>query len=318
MGGSDQGVGELQNRSADQLAEMRVFVRAIECGTFAGAASDLGLTPSAISKLVRRLEARLGVRLVHRTTRKLALTAEGETYFQSGRQLVEAVDSLEQEVAASASRPRGLLRINTPISLGVHHLAPALIEFHRRYPDVRVNISLTDRLVDLYAEQIDVAVRMGPLSDSRLMSRKIAEIRPVICASAAYVERFGVPKSARDLKQHRCIVFTAPGRSRWGFKTTDGGPEYIDVVGTFASDSLQCILRLALLGAGIAKLADFLVADWVRSGQLVRLLADQQIEESASVFAVFAPGTQKIPKVRVFLDFLIERFQAQPWRLDKG
>jgi DNA-binding transcriptional LysR family regulator len=182
---------------------------------------------------------------------------------------------------------------------------------------VRVNLALTDRVVDFYTEQIDVAVRMGPLSDSRLVSRKIAEIRPVICASASYAAQFGVPGSARDLAQHRCIVFTAPGRSRWGFKTADGGAEFIDVVGTFASDSLQCILQLVLQGAGIAKLADFLVADWVRSGEVVRLLADQQIEESASVFAVFAPGTQRIPKVRVFLDFLVERFQHQPWRLDR-
>jgi DNA-binding transcriptional LysR family regulator len=190
-------VAELQNRSVDQLSEMRVFVRAIERGTFAGAADDLGLTPSAVSKLIARLEARLGVRLVNRTTRKLSLTAEGETYFQSGRQLVHALDGLEQEVAASASRPRGLLRVNTPVPLGVHHLAPALIEFHRRYPDVRVNLSLTDRFVDFYAEQIDVAVRMGPLSDSRLMSRKIAEIEAVLAASPRYIEEFGIPKRVR-------------------------------------------------------------------------------------------------------------------------
>ena len=123
----------------------------------------MGLTPSAVSKLIGRLEARLGVRLVNRTTRKLALTAEGETYFHSGRRLIEAVDGLEHEVAASAGHPRGLLRINTAVSFGVQHLAPALIEFHQRYPDVRVSMSLTDRPVDLHAEQIDVAVRMGPL-----------------------------------------------------------------------------------------------------------------------------------------------------------
>src|SRR5712671_4991019 len=123
----------------DQLAEMRVFVRAIERGTFAVAANDLGLTPSAVSKLVGRLETRLGVRLVNRTTRKLALTSEGETYFHSGRRLMDAVDGLEQEVAASGGHPRGLLPINTALSFGVQHLAPALVEFHRRYPDVRVS-----------------------------------------------------------------------------------------------------------------------------------------------------------------------------------
>jgi DNA-binding transcriptional LysR family regulator len=311
-------LGNLQKRSVDQLAEMRVFVRTIERGTFAAAAADLRLTPSAVSKLIRRLEARLGVRLINRTTRKLSLTAEGEAYFQSGRQLIAAVDGLEQEVAASASRPRGLLRINTPVSLGVHHLAPALIEFHRRYPDVRVNMSLTDRVVDFYAEQIDVAVRMGPLSDSRLMSRKIAEIEAVLSASPRYIDRFGMPRSAADLAQHRCIAFTAPGRGRWPFKTADGGMEHVEVAATFASDSLQCILQLALQGAGIARLADFLVADAIRAGDLVPVLVGQHVAERASVFAVFAPGTQKIPKVRVFLDFLVERFQHQPWRLGRG
>jgi DNA-binding transcriptional LysR family regulator len=311
-------VGEQKNRSVDQLAEMRVFVRAIERGTFAAAASELKLTPSAVSKLIRRLETRLGVRLINRTTRKLSMTPEGEAYFQSGRYLVEAVSGLEQEVAASGSRPRGLLRINTPVSLGVHHLAPALTEFHRRYPDVRVNMALTDRIVDFYAEQIDVAVRMGPLNDSRLMSRKIAEIEAVLSASPRYIERFGMPKDAADLARHRCIVFTAPGRDRWPFKTAGGGMEHLDVAATFASDSLEFILQLALQGAGIARLADFLVADAIRTGRLVQVLEGKHVAERAPVFAVFAPGTQRIPKVRVFLDFLVERFQHQSWRLDKG
>ena len=176
----------------DQLAEMRVFVRAIERGTFAAAAGGLGLTPSAVSKLIARPEARLGVRLVNRTTRKLSLTAEGETYFQAGRRLIEAVDSLEQELAASAGHPRGFLRINTALSFGVQHLAPALIEFHRRFPNVRVSVSLTDRPVDLHAQQIDVAVRVGPSSDSSLMSQKVGEVGRVICASPRYLKQFGV------------------------------------------------------------------------------------------------------------------------------
>src|SRR5262245_44003110 len=193
----------------DQLAEMRVFVRAVERGSFAGAADDLGLTPSAISKLIGRLEARLGVRLLNRTTRKLALTGEGETYFHSGRQLIESVDNLEQEVAASAGHPRGLLRIHTQVSFGVRHLAPALIEFQRRYPDVRIDMSLTDRVVDGLAEPRGGAVRVGPLRDSTLMPRKITEVERVICASPQYLDEFGVPESPEDLARHRCIVFSA-------------------------------------------------------------------------------------------------------------
>ena len=298
----------------DQIAEMRVFVHAIERGTFAGAASAMGLTPSAVSKLIGRLEERLGVRLVNRTTRKLALTAEGETYFHSGRRLIEAVDGLEHEIAASSGHPRGLLRINTAVSFGVQHLAPALIEFQQRHPDVRISMSLTDRPVDLHAEQIDISVRVGPPSDSSLASRKIGEVERVICASPRYLEQFGVPKSREDLAQHRCIVFTAPGRSRWAFKAADGGVEHADVSGIFSSDSQECILQLALQGAGIARLADFMVARPIRDGKLVSLLVDQHHPERTPAYAVFPPGVQKMPKVRVFLDFLIERFGREPAR----
>jgi DNA-binding transcriptional LysR family regulator len=310
--------GELQARTMDQLAEMRVFVRAIERGTFAGAASDLGLTPSAVSKLVGRLETRLGVRLVNRTTRKLALTSEGETYFHSGRRLMDAVDGLEQEVAASGGHPRGLLRINTALSFGVQHLAPALVEFHRRYPDVRVSISLTERPVDQHAEQIDVAVRVGPLTDPSLMSRKLGEVGRVICASPQYLEEFGVPKSRDDLAQHRCIAFTAPGRGRWAFRTAGGGIEHVDVSGVFASDSQECILQLALQGAGIARLADFMVTRPIREGRLVALLEDQHDPERAPAYAAFRPGTQKVPKVGVLLDYLVERFGRDPVRVGRS
>jgi DNA-binding transcriptional LysR family regulator len=296
----------------DRLAEMRVFVRAIERGTFAVAANDLGLTPSAVSKLILRLETRLGVRLVNRTTRKLALTAEGETYFHSGRRLIEAVDALEDEVAASAGHPRGLLRINTEIWFGVQHLAPALIEFQQRYPEVRFSLYLTDRLVDLHAEQIDVAIHLGPLSDPSLMSRKVGEVGRVICASPQYLKKFGTPTSRDDLAQHRCIVFTAAGRSRWAFRTANGGIEHVDVSGVFASNSQECVLQLALQGAGIARLADFMVGKPIRDGKLVPLLADQHHPERTPAYAVFPPGTQKVPKVRVFLDFLVDRFRPQP------
>jgi DNA-binding transcriptional LysR family regulator len=302
----------------DQLAEMRVFVRAIERGTFALAASDLGLTPSAVSKLVSRLEARLGVRLLNRTTRKLALTAEGETYVRSGRRLIEAVDGLEDEVAASAGRPRGLLRISTAVSFGVQHLAPALVEFHRRHPDVRVSLSLTDRPTDLLAEQIDVAVRMGPLEDASLVSHTIAEVERVICASPAYVREFGAPSTPAELARHRCIVFTAPGRGRWPFRTNEGGLEQVEISATFASDSLDFILQLALQGGGIARLPDFMVARPIRAGALVPLLAEHHYPERRPALAVHQPGAEKLPKVALFLGFLAERFGREAWRIGAG
>jgi DNA-binding transcriptional LysR family regulator len=258
------------------------------------------------------------VRLVNRTTRKLSLTAEGETYFHSGRRLIEEMDNLEHEVTAAAGHPRGLLRINTALSFGVQHLAPALIDFHRRYPEVRLSISLTERPVDLYAEQIDVAVRVGPSSDQRLMSRRIGEVARVLCASPKYLEQFGVPERREDLARHRCIAFTAQNRGRWAFRAGDGGVEYMDVGGVFASDNQECILQLALHGAGIGRLADYMVARPIRDGRLVALLADEHHAERTPAYAVFPPGTHKVPKLRVFLDFLIERFGNPPARPRSG
>ena len=302
----------------DQIAEMRVFVHAIERGSFAAAASVMGLTPSAVSKLIGRLEERLGVRLVNRTTRKLALTAEGETYFHSGRRLIEAVDGLEQEIAATSGRPRGVLRINTTVSFGVQHLAPALIEFQQRHPELRVSVSLTDRPVDLQAERFDVTVRVGQPTDAGLMSRKVGEVGRVVCASPQYLAQYGVPESRQDLAQHRCIVFTAPGRTRWAFKTAEGGVEHMEVSGVFASDNQECILQLALRGAGIARLADFMVARPLREGRLVPLLVDQHDPERTPAYAVFPPAVQNMPKVRAFLDFLDERFGQEHARRAGG
>jgi DNA-binding transcriptional LysR family regulator len=301
----------------DQLAEMRVFVRAIECGSFAGAAGSLKLTPSAVSKLVRRLEERLGVRLINRTTRKLSLTAEGEAYFHSGRRLVDAVDGLEQEVSASAGSPRGMLRISASLPFGLLQVAPALINFRQRYPDVRVHVSLNDRNVDLLAEQIDVALRLGPLKDSNLMARKLTEIERVICASPEYIKRFGAPKTYDDLARHQCVVFAIPGRDRWPFRTADGGLIQLQVSGIFTADNSLLALDLVLRGAGIARVPDFIAAEAIHSGKLVPLLADQHHSERTPIFAVFPAGSQKIPKVRVFLDFLVKHFEQEQWPHEK-
>ena len=301
----------------DQLGEMRVFVRAIECGSFAGAASSLKFTPSAVSKLVRRLEERLGVRLINRTTRKLSLTAEGEAYFHSGRRLVDAVDGLEQEVAASAGSPRGLLRISASLPFGLLQVAPALIEFRKRYPDVLVHVSLNDRNVDLVSEQIDVALRLGPLRDSNLMARKLTEIERVICASPQYIKRFGTPETFHDLARHQCVVFAIPGRDRWPFQTSDGELVQVQVSGVFTADNSLLALDLVLRGAGIARVPDFIASEAIHSGKLIPLLVDQHHVERTPIFAVFPPGTQRNPKVRVFIDFLSRHFERDRWPHDQ-
>jgi DNA-binding transcriptional LysR family regulator len=307
------------HQSVSDFTEMRVFVCAIERGAFSAAAKELRMTPSGVSKLVTRLKRRLGVRLVNRTTRRLALTPEGETYFQSGRRLIEEFKALESGVAASSAEPRGLLRVNTGLAFGLHQLAPVLGDFQARYPEIRIELSLTDRVVDLHAEQVDVAIRStGSQRDSSLMARKLADTRRVICASHGYLDRFGHPKRPADLAHHRCIVVAgSPDGERWPFRMPTGGIEYVEVGGPIRTDNSECALQLALAGTGIIRIGELLVGRAIAEGRLVPLLTDAHKPEKRTTWAVFPAGMQTVPRVRVFLDFLVERFACAPWRVER-
>lgn len=302
----------------DHSAEMRAFVLAMDGGSFAAAARSLGLTPSAVSKLISRLEARLGVRLVNRTTRSLALTAEGEVYLATGRRILESIAALEAEVGASAGRPRGLVRINTGLAFGLHQLVPAVPEFRAAYPEVELEIAMTDRIVDLAAERSDIAIRTAlRLADSSLMSRRIADMERIVCASPAYLARHGAPRSPADLAHHDCIVFAGgTALDRWPFRRPSGEVFQVHVKGTVAVDNAEAMVQLAIAGVGIVRLGDLVVADPIRRGQLVPLLVDAHVAEAVPMWAVFAPGTQRTPRIRVLIDFLIERFGSAPWRCD--
>ena len=299
---------------------MRVFVRAIERGTFAVAASDLGLTPSAVSKLVSRLEARLGVRLVNRTTRKLALTAEGETYFQSGRRLIEAVDGLEHEVAASAGRPRGVLRISTAVSFGVQHLTPALIEFHQRYPTCGSTCrSRTGRSICMPSRSTSPCAWVRS-SDSSLVSHKFAEVERVICASPAYVARVRRARRARRISRAiaassspRRGAAAGPSGRRMAAGAGGGARPRSPATAWNASCSWRC------RGAGIARLPDFMAARAIRAGDAGAAARRRStIPRARRRLPCSSRARQKSPKVAVFLDFLIERFGREAWQLGKS
>jgi DNA-binding transcriptional LysR family regulator len=302
----------------NQLAELQVFVRAVERGTFAGVAKEMGLTPSAISKMVMRLEGRLGVRLMNRTTRRIALTEEGERYFQRGRHLIEEFLLLEEEIAAASGRPCGLLRVTCGQTFGLRYLGPVLNAFQASYPELRLELCFTDRLVDLHAERVDVAVRtLRAQRDSSLMARKIADTHRVICASPAYLAAYGVPQAPEDLLSHRCILFQGPnnGTSRWPFRRADGLIKHVEVKGAVTVDNSEGVLRLALAGMGIIRMGELVVTEAIRQRQLVPLLVAQHEPERYSTWAVFHPKSQNIARVRVFLDFLIQRFGHAPWRV---
>lgn len=294
-------------------SDMRVFVRTVDRGSFSAAASDLGLTPSAVSKLISRLEDRLGVRLLSRTTRRLALTPEGEIYAARARQILADIDDAEAEVTRARGAPRGKLRINSGTAFGLHQLAPSLAEFLARYPEIDIDLSITDRLVDLVDENADIAVRSGRITDSPHVMRKIADLQREICAAPSYLARRGTPKTPADLHDHDCIVVAVPGLNRWPFRTRQG-IDIVEVRPRVSTDDAEAALRLAIEGAGIVRLSDVIVGEPIRDGRLVSLLADVHHHEPFPLSAIYPAGRHRLPKVRVFLDFLVERFGSAPWR----
>lgn len=294
---------------------MRVFVRVFERGSFSAAAEDFGLTPSAVSKLMSRLENRVGVQLVQRTTRRLMLTAEGEIYLARARQILADIDDAEAEVARARGSPRGWLRIHSGVAFGLHQLARALPDFLARYPEIDLELSLTDRQIDPVEEHADVAIRHGHVPDSALMMRRIVDLERVICAAPAYLARRGTPRIPGDLVDHDCILVTAgPGLNRWPFRTRSG-VDVIEISPRVTTDDAEAALQLALDGAGIVRLADIIVGGPIGEGRLVPLLQNVHHVEAVPLSAVFPAGRQRLPKVRVFLDFLIERFGHAPWRV---
>jgi len=288
-------------------AEMNAFVRVAERGSFAAAAADLGLTPSALSKLVTRIEDRLGVRLLTRTTRKLALTAEGELFVARSRDILASIEAAEAEVTAASERPRGHLRISVGTAVAKQILGPALPVFLEHYPDITVEFHVSDRQVDLVAEQIDVAIRSGALGDSTLVARKVGEATRVICASPLYLDKHATPRVPADLLQHNCLTLPGPAWSQWPFHTHEG-INRLAVSGTFTSDNADLLLDMAVAGFGVARLADFMVARALRDGALVRLLVDSHVPESFPIHALTVPGRHRTPRIRAFVDFLAKEF----------
>ena len=298
----------------DSSADLRVFVRVLDRGSFSAAAKDLGLTPSAVSKLISRLEDRLGARLLERSTRRLALTPEGELYLARARRIVADIEEAEAEVARVRGAPRGRLRINAGTSFGLHQLAPSLADFLTRYPEIDIELSITDRLVDLIEQQSDIAVRSGHIPDGPFVQRKIADLERVICAAPSYLARRGTPRVAADLKDHDCIVVSGLGLNRWPFKVASG-IDVVDVRPRVFTDDAEAALRLAIEGAGIIRLSDVIVGDSLRRGELVPLLTDIHHVEPFPLAAIFPAGRNRLPRVAVFIEFLIERFANAPWRI---
>lgn len=293
---------------------MTAFVRAVETGGFSAAARQLGLTPSALSKLVTRLEDRLGARLLQRTTRRLQLTAEGEAFYARALPILKAMDEAEAEVTEAGTSPRGLLRLHCGSTFGMHQLAPAIPRFQARHPSVSLDLTISDERLDMMQEGVDLAIRIGPLDESTLVARRICNLERVICAAPAYLERHGTPRTPDDLQRHNCLWITSlPALRRWPFDT-DEGIRVVHVDGNVVTNNAETVLQLAVAGVGVTRLSDVVVAEAIRSGALVPILADWHHVEPVPLFATYPSGRNLSPKVRAMVDFLVEEFGGAPWR----
>jgi DNA-binding transcriptional LysR family regulator len=302
---------------SDRALEIGALVAAADHGGFSAAARALGVTPSAVSKTITRLETRLGVRLLSRTTRRLKPTVEGETLIARGRHILAELDEAEMEVTRARGAPRGLLRINSLVAFGLHALPPVLPEFLRRYPEVQVELSISDRIVDLVEEGVDLAVRGGRLADSSLVARKICDSERIVCAAPSYLRRHGTPRRPEDLLEHNCIVISGyPQLRRWPVvdPSVAGGIRTVEVSGNVSANNAENVLQMALLGVGIVRLGDLVTAEHVRAGRLVPILVGQHHVEQLTLHAVYPQSRMRSPKVAAMVDFLIEKFAHAPWR----
>lgn len=290
----------------DRARSLEVFAAVAAQGSFSAAGRLLGLTPSAVSRTVDRIEARLGVRLLLRTTRALALTAEGQAYLSAARRILTDLDDAEQAIADQGA-PRGRLRVSAALSHGRLCIVPLLGEFGCLYPHILVDISLSDSIVDVAAGQADVAIRFGPLADSGLTARKLGENGRVIVASPGYLARHGTPRVPTDLHDHNCLNFNfRRAEPVWPF--CDGQGDYaMTVAGSVEANNGETLGQLAAAGVGITRVGAFSVADELADGRLVPILEEFNPGDIEVIHAVFVGGANTPARVRVFVDFLAER-----------
>jgi DNA-binding transcriptional LysR family regulator len=284
-----------------------VFVRVVEAGSFSAAARALRMTPSAVSKLIARLETRLGARLISRSTRKLQLTPEGTAFYDSGVRILADMDAAEREAAAGAA-PRGRLRVNSYVPFGHHRLMPLLPRFLERYPEISVEAVLTDSVINLMEERADVAIRAGPLSESRLVARKLGQSRMVVVAAPAYLEARGTPRTPAELTSHNLLAFGFVRHiDGLPFVDAEGAPVMVPIAGNAILSDGEAMRLTTLAGAGIARLARWHVEPDIAAGRLVRLLEEFNPGDEEQTHAVYVGQGKHLPaRVRAFLDFLAE------------
>jgi DNA-binding transcriptional LysR family regulator len=298
----------------DRFAAIQVFSQVVESGSFAKAADRLGISTSAASRQVAELEAHLQTRLLNRTTRRVSLTESGRAFYERSVQLLADLQEAEQEAARAAVVPRGTIRLTAAVNFGVRHLAPAIAEFLAAHREVRFDVSLSDRIVDLVEEGFDLGIRIGAAGSEHIVARKLGETRLVPCASPGYLARHGAPQSPEQLEGHNCLTYEyVTPKDLWRFRDPAGGERAVRVKGNLHSNNGDLLAEAAARGAGVVFEPAFIVGPEVRAGRLVPLLQDY-VPAPGPIYAVYPSRKHLSAKVRLFVDFLVARFaQAQDW-----
>lgn len=299
----------------DRLQAMRVFTTVVDTGSFARAAEQLHLSATATSRHVADLEKHLGAQLLQRSTRRLHLTEIGTNYYDRCRSILADVEEAEAQAATSESQPRGMLRISLPTSFGLQYIAPAIPEFCKRYPDLQLELSFSDRIVDLVEDGIDMAVRITGDLKTNLVARKLAEVQLICCASPAYLEQYGTPRHPDDLRHHNCFTYSySASINTWKFQR-DGREYQVQVKGRLGTNSGEMSRLAAVHSLGIDMLPTFMVCDELQSGKLVPILQDYPMPP-INVYAVYLPGARRAARIKAMVEHLWETLGEgnPPWQ----
>jgi DNA-binding transcriptional LysR family regulator len=301
----------------DRLTGLEVFSKVASNGSLSAAARAMGLSQTMVTKHIAALEARLGVKLFHRTTRRLSITEAGRNYLEASERILAEIESADASIAADRVEPRGLLRLNAPMAFGTRQIAPLLAEFNARHPRVAIELGLNDRLVDLAEEGWDLAIRIGNLRSSSLISRRIAPCRVVVCAAPSYLKSRGKPPTVSSLAEHNCLGYTLSQTSVDHWMFGERAEISVRVSGNLRANNGEALRAAAVAGQGVINQPTFIVADDLRAGTLVALTLDHPTVELGGIYAVYLHDRQPPAKVRAFIDFIAMQFAPDPpW--DRG
>lgn len=297
----------------DRVISMRVFVRAASVNSLSAAARHLGMSPAMATKHVNSLEARLGVKLFHRSTRRLSLTEAGSNYLEACQRILSDIDEAEAAASAQRIKATGLLRMNVPLSFGSRFIAPLIPEFSHRHPEVKVELGLSDAHLDLIAGGWDLAIRVGKLVDSPLQARRLGDSAMLVCAAPDYLDRRGVPRRVAELAQHNCLSYTLSAMQdgkHWAFGAH--GEFRVPVSGNLLANNGDALLAAAIGGQGIIYQPHFIVGETLKRGELVVLELDKPVVELGGIHVLYPPDRRPPAKVRVMIDYLAEAFAKAP------